>query len=174
MDFVFLDTETTGLHPSIDAILEIAIVGYDGTTMLDTLVSPGCRRSNWPSAQAIHGIAPEMVKNSPPLEELKEKIQQIVEGRDVVIYNADFDVGFLTGGFLQTASSIDCAMLRYAEYYGEWSEYHEGYKWQKLISAARATGYKWDGPAHRALADAKACRHVWLWLCENENSQIEH
>lgn len=173
MAYVFLDIATTGLSPTADEILEIAIVGDDGATLLNTLVSPGARIANWRSAQAIHRITPEMVQDSPTLEQLKPTIRQIVEGKDVVIYNADFDTGFLSDGYLQTASSINCAMIRYSDHCGEWSEYL-GNKWQKLVVAALNTRYKWEGARHRALGNAKACRHVWLWLSENEQRPIEH
>ena len=34
----------------------------------------------------------------------------------------------------------------------------------KLQKAAEHVGHTWTGDAHRALADALACRSVWLWL----------
>lgn len=164
MPYVFIDTETTGLDPDHDDVVEIAIVHeWGGKILLNSLVSPREGRTSWPEAQAIHGISPDMVTTAPKLESLRNLIADAVEGCDVVIYNAGFDAEFLSG-YLDSASSIRCAMLRYSDYIGEWSDKRERVKWQRLSHAAEKTAYEWEGDAHRALADARACRHVWLWL----------
>ena len=62
---VFLDTETTGLDPDHDELLEIAIVDDSGEVLLDTLIKPSTNNPVWPEAEAIHGIAPEMVADAP-------------------------------------------------------------------------------------------------------------
>jgi hypothetical protein len=40
MRTLFLDTETTGLSGERDRIVEIAIIGDDGSVLVDTLVNP--------------------------------------------------------------------------------------------------------------------------------------
>ena len=58
----------------------------------------------------------------------------------------------------------ECAMNVYAEFYGEWNDYFCGWKWQKLVSAARwAANYleRERYGAHRALND---CRNTLLIL----------
>lgn len=50
-------------------------------------------------------------------------------------------------------SRVMCAMEAYAAYYGDWSEYHESFKWVSLIDAADNCGYEPQGAAHRALTD---------------------
>ena len=52
-------------------------------------------------------------------------------------------------------------MLPFAEIYGEWNDYHQSYKWQKLTTAARYVGYEWPAVSHRAIEDCKATRAVW-------------
>ena len=37
-------------------------------------------------------------------------------------------------------------------------------RWQKLDVACKRVGHQWTGTAHRALADALACRSVSRWL----------
>lgn len=46
--------------------------------------------------------------------------------------------------------------------YGEYSEYYEGYKWQKLTTAAAHYGYNWSehGSAHDSRADCYATLYV--------------
>jgi DNA polymerase III epsilon subunit-like protein len=151
---VYLDTETTGLSPAKgDAIVEIAIVDGNGRVLIDTLVNPG-RSIPW-QASNIHGITDDMVRGQRTLSQLMPRVLEIVESEQVIIYNARFDAPFFPGGLSQ-ARSVECAMLRFAEL--------RGGRWQKLDAAAQHVGHRWTGAAHRALADALACRSVWNWL----------
>lgn len=61
-----VDTETTGLYPGGDRVIEIAVVrsepGEDPKLVVDTLINP--RRPV--SATEIHGITDEDVADAPP------------------------------------------------------------------------------------------------------------
>lgn len=170
---VYLDTETTGLYPRLDEIVEIAIVAGDGAVLLDTLVRP-VHNSEWAEAENIHGIATEDVAQAPTLAELSPTIASLVEGKLVVIYNAQFDMGFLEAE-LDKTEGIACCMLAWADHVGEWDEYHRGNRWHRLTSAAYDVRHVWpESGAHRALADAMACRAVWRYLMEpEERARVE-
>ncbi len=157
---LFLDTETTGLHPPKDKMVEIAIADSDGRVLLDTLVNPG-RPIGF--ATTIHQITDEMVSSAPSLERLWPKIQSIARGNHVVIYNAQFDKRFFPDQ-LSCAEKISCAMLRFAPIFGEKHSRYKTNKWQKLTTAAQYIGYNWEGNAHRALADVLATRALWHWM----------
>ncbi|MET4696698.1 3'-5' exonuclease [Endozoicomonas lisbonensis] len=157
---VYIDTETTGLNHS-DEVVEIAIID-DHQTLLNTLVKP-VRATAWPEAQAIHGISPNDVKDAPAYDDIRSKIHELVAGHDVIIYNAGYDSMFLEDE-LKAAKSVQCCMLKYSRHYGEWDDYRDDYRWQKLTAAARHIGYRWEGTAHRALADTMATRAVWQYL----------
>ena len=151
---LYLDTETTGFSaPAGDTIVEIAIVDDAGRTILESLVDPR-RKIPW-QASGIHGITDDMVRGKPTLEALLPRIREIVTGEQVVIYNSTFDTQFFPGG-LRQARIVSCAMTRFADTLGG--------RWRKLDVAASHVGHRWAGNAHRALADAHACRSVWLWL----------
>jgi len=153
---VFLDTETTGLSPAGgDTIVEVAIVDDQGRALIDTLVNPG-RPIPW-RASSIHGITDDMVRGRPTLQQLMPRVREVIEAEQVIIYNARFDAPFFPGK-LEQAQAVDCAMLRFADAIGG--------RWQKLDVAARHVGHRWTGEAHRALADAMACRSVWNWLVQ--------
>ena len=162
MDIYFLDTETTGLSVTTGArIVEIAIVDLHGEPLLNTLVNP---EEPIPSAaQQVHGISDEMVASAPTIMELWPDIREILSNQHVIIYNASFDTQFFPST-LQCAAKISCAMLSFAEVYGEPNTRYGGFKWQRLEDAARHVAHEWTGSSHRALADALACRSVWLWL----------
>lgn len=170
---IYLDTETTGLDPAHDDLLEIAIIGDSGEVLLNTLIKPSSNNPIWPEAEAIHGITPEMVQDAPVLSEIAPRIEAAIKGREVIIYNASFDQGFL-GSLLSSANSIKCCMEAWAEHVGDWSDYHGSYTWQKLTEAAHAVHFEWPGEAHRALADSLACRAVWLYLVDpDERKRVD-
>lgn len=152
---VYLDVETTGLRDD-DEVLEIALVAKDGTVLLDTLVRP-VRTTEWKRAAKINGITPEMVFNSPTLDELAGKINKLIEGQHVRIYNAKFDSRYID---LSTAEEVSCVMEDFSEFYGVKHEYYGGYSWHKLTDAAEYLRIDSLGGAHRALADAELTRRV--------------
>jgi DNA polymerase III epsilon subunit-like protein len=175
MQTVYLDTETTGLDAARDEVIEIGIVDDAGQPLLSSLVKPE-RATAWPNAERINGISPAMVAGAPALAELLPAIRAATEGKRVVIYNAGFDVPFVPG-LDQWAAEIRCAMLAFAEFAGEWSEDRGSYRWQKLAVAARHVCFEWPGDAHRATADAQACRAVWRYLtepAERHRVELEH
>jgi DNA polymerase III subunit epsilon len=158
METLFLDTETTGLHPPKDKVVEIAIADLDGNVLLDTLVNPE-REIGF--ATTIHHITDGMVATSPTLEQLLPQIQAIVRDNHLIIYNAQFDTGFFPDK-LKCAKTVSCAMLRFAKIYGQ--KKYGSYTWQKLTTAADYIDYTWEGEAHRALADVQATCALWKWM----------
>ncbi|TDX21849.1 DNA polymerase III epsilon subunit-like protein [Modicisalibacter xianhensis] len=173
MKTVYLDTETTGLDPSRDELLEIAIVNDPGIALVDTLIRPQ-RCQQWRLAQRIHGIAPEDVRDAPALEDVLAEVVSAVTGARLVIYNADFDLGFLPNEVLIAAADIVCCMDAFAEEYGEYSEYLGEYRRQSLAIAADYVGHQWQGHGHhRALADALACRDVWRFITGSASYRAE-
>lgn len=151
---IYLDTETTGFSPSAGAaIVEVAIVDDRGQTLIDTLVDPR-KPIPW-QAQNVHGISDDMVRGKPTLEALMPRIIEIIQGEEVVIYNSAFDAPFFPGQLGQ-ARAVSCAMRKFSERLGG--------PWRKLDVASKHVGHRWTGVAHRALADALACRSVWQWL----------
>lgn len=175
LETVYLDTETTGLTPGHDEVIEIGIVDHAGQSILSSLVKPE-RATAWPDAERINHISPAMVAGAPTLAELLPAIRAATEGRRVVIYNAAFDTAFVPG-LEQWAAEICCAMLAFAEFAGEWNEERGSYRWHRLAVAARHVCFEWPGDAHRATADAQACRAVWHYLtepAERHRVELEH
>lgn len=157
---IYLDTETTGLSPRQGAtIVELAIVDARGNPLIDTLINP---KSPIPwQATKVHGITDNMVRGKPTLKDLMPEIRSIIQGEQVVIYNSTFDAPFFPGE-LSEAMSIECAMRRFSQVTGSRS-------WKKLDYAASHVGHRWTGVAHRALADALACRSVWDWIAKKDS-----
>lgn len=160
---LILDTETTGLDEYAE-IVEIALIDCTGAVLLDTLVRPSARIPA--GAVEIHGITDEMVAAAPAWADVHEEFCRLAEGRPIVVYNALYDRRVLRQTMRRYGLSIppalesvgadahlQCAMLAYAEYWGEWDFKRETWRWQKLGAAASQQGVELDAPAHRARAD---------------------
>ncbi|GBO89227.1 3'-5' exonuclease [Marinobacter salsuginis] len=161
MSLAVIDTETTGLDTERDEILEIAILDENGDVLLNSLVRP-TRHTEWPAAQRIHNISPEDVANAPTLTDLAQQIHDSVDGRTVVIYNADFDSELLKG-YLGGAKEIRCCMEAYS--YHQETITGEPWRRHKLVQAAYDADHDWgQDAAHRAIHDASATLTVWNWL----------
>ena len=63
-------------------------------------------------------------------------------------------------------------MLEFAPIYGEWSSYHESYKWQKLTTCAKYYGYEFK--AHDSLEDVKATLFCYKKMIEKEGKENEN
>lgn len=167
-DVIFFDTETTGLDPREDEILQISIVNDCGEILLDTYIKPE-HHTEWKEAEAINHIAPEMVSDAPLQKDVADKICDILSNSKMMIaYGITFDWGFVselirkyTNYDLSTRPKMNCCMDSFAEVYGEWDNYNERYKWQKLSVAANYYELRWQGQAHGSLADTLMCRDVW-------------
>jgi len=155
---IALDTETTGLAES-DEILQLSIIDGEGVVLFDSYFRPE-RHQEWPEAEAVNGISPSDVENKPTMASCRNLIQKIIDAADVIIaYNAAFDLDVLKrqGICIPTDAVVIDTMLLFAEIYGDYSEYHGNYRWQKLSLCADYYGYEWgNDTAHDALADCRA------------------
>lgn len=162
-DWVILDTETTGTR-HLDEVVQIGVLAPDGTPLLDTLVRP-----NQPipkEASAIHGITDAIVMSAPAYRELRQELEALVAGKTIVCYNAAFDERLiLQTAFLNRVPTLtarwDCAMRRYSQYVGQWSERYGNYRWLPLPRSA-----EYAGQQHQALADCAATFDVILTMAE--------
>lgn len=98
MRLVFLDTETTGLSPHAgDRIVEIGCVELVDRRLtgrnLHLYLNP--QRSSHPDALRIHGLTDEFLSDKPRFEAVVDELLKFVDGAEVVIHNASFDVSFL-------------------------------------------------------------------------------
>lgn len=160
-NIIVIDTETTGLEFTSD-VLQVSIIDFEGNTLFDKYMKP-IHTTEWPIAESIHGISPEMVKDLPTIEHYKEEVQNIINAADLIIgYNINYDMGILRDkGISFKNKEISDVMLTFAEVYGEWNEYYQNYKWQKLTKCAEYYGYEWEENAHNSLGDVKATLYCY-------------
>jgi DNA polymerase-3 subunit epsilon len=99
---VILDTETTGLNPATgDRIIEIGCVEMIGRRLTDRTfhhyINP--ERDIDAGAFAVHGLSREFLSDKPVFGNIVEQLIEFVDGAEIVIHNAAFDLGFLDNEF---------------------------------------------------------------------------
>ncbi|MBV9689968.1 MAG: GIY-YIG nuclease family protein [Ktedonobacteraceae bacterium] len=97
IEFVVLDTETTGLRPGSDRVIEIAGVrlrGGEAIGSFQSLVNP-CRRIP-PFITQFTGITQDLVNMAPTAQEVMPEFLRFIDGAIIVGHNLGFDIGFLT------------------------------------------------------------------------------
>jgi DNA polymerase-3 subunit epsilon len=95
---IFLDTETTGLSPeSGDRIVEIGCVEMVKRRLtgkhLHFYINP--ERKGSEDAIRIHGLTDEFLADKPVFGAIAEELLAFLDGAEIIIHNAAFDVGFL-------------------------------------------------------------------------------
>lgn len=149
-----LDTETSGLGEDAE-VIQVGLIDGAGKVLIDnTLCRPAMPIPS--DATAIHHITNEMVKDAPGFCEVYRELARLTDTRVVVIYNKAYDLRLIRQSIARcsafppfTPARIECAMLQYAEYVGDWNAYHQNFKWPKL-----------EGGDHSALGDCLATLEV--------------
>ena len=95
---IFLDTETTGLDPAQGhRIIEIAAVEVINRRLtrnhFHVYLNPD--REIDLGAQQVHGISLEFLQDKPRFPDVVAEFLTFIDGGELIIHNAPFDVGFL-------------------------------------------------------------------------------
>ncbi len=99
MRAIYFDTETTGVRPEKDFIIEIAAYDPKNDTTFERFVNPGVPIPA--EATAIHNITDDMVAEAPSFEEVGRAFVEFC-GEDALLiaHNGDgFDIPFLKSEF---------------------------------------------------------------------------
>ncbi|KFI21467.1 DNA polymerase III subunit epsilon [Nitrosococcus oceani] len=116
---IILDTETTGLEPK-EGHRIIEIGGVELSCRRRTGRTFHCylnpEREVDKGALKIHGLSNEFLSDKPRFIEIAEEFLAFIEGAELVIHNAPFDVGFLDHELCLLGSkwgkiSTDCQVL---------------------------------------------------------------
>lgn len=179
MKLIF-DTETTGLNPEVDEILQFSAIDEYGNTLLNAYIKPSHTES-WEIAMAINGITPEMVANKPCFDFYKDQIQWLFDRADeLVSYNGIFDIKMLRSHGIKISDDIKHydVMRAFAPIYGEIRKNKETgeevfkedgtpvYKWKKLSECAAYYGFKFK--AHDSMEDIKATLYCYEQIVKNK------
>ena len=95
---IALDTETTGINTSDGhRIIEIGCIEMENRRItgkeFHCYINP--EREIDEGATRVHGLTYEKLKNEPLFKDIKSDFMNFISDSELIIHNADFDVGFL-------------------------------------------------------------------------------
>jgi len=99
---IVLDTETTGLNPRTgDRVIEVGCVEIFNRKLTGNnfhrYINP--ERDSDEAALAVHGLTTEFLSDKPKFHEIADELREFIQGAEVIIHNAPFDLGFLNAEF---------------------------------------------------------------------------
>ena len=99
---IVLDTETTGLDWSQGhRVIEIGCIEIIDRRITNSTfqryINPN--RAIEVGAEQVHGISAEFLKDKPDFSEIADDLVNFIEGAELIIHNAAFDVGFINAEF---------------------------------------------------------------------------
>ena len=165
---VVLDTETTGIDfKSGQRVIEIGCIEiinrkFTGSEY-QTYLNPD--RDIDEGAAKVHGLTLDFLKDKPRFVDIAEEFLEFIQGSELLIYNAEFDVGFLNnelklipgkGLLVEDITEKITDTLQIAR------EKHPGQRnsLDALVQRYEVEGY--DREYHGALLDSKILGDVFL------------
>ncbi|UWQ73095.1 3'-5' exonuclease [Leisingera sp. M658] len=114
LSYVVFDTETTGLLPHKDEIVQIGALRMVrgriiASEAFETLVDPG--RPIPAASTKVHGVSDAMVQGAPDIAEAARAFHRFASDAVIVAHNAPFDMAFLHRHAKRTGVSWDQPVL---------------------------------------------------------------
>ena len=184
-EFVVFDTETTGLSPAKDRIVELSAIRFvDGipTEIFETFINP--EREISPETSAINHITNDMVADAPIISEVLPSFEAFVGKSPLVAHNLEFDIKFLyySGSNItdtprkyydtlaQSQKMLKKMKYKYNREYGIWEENYNS-DWDVIDHKLGTVAEYFDITfpcQHRASGDAMVAGKVFLKLIEKK------
>jgi DNA polymerase III subunit epsilon len=173
---IILDTETTGLDPALGhRVIEIAAVEIVNRRFTDKhyhqYVNP--EREIDAGAMEVHGITAEFLADKPKFREVAEEMLEFIDGAELIIHNAPFDVAFLDHelGLLELKSVrhycpqvTDTLKMAKALHPGKRNSLDALCERYQVDNSARSL--------HGALLDARLLAEVYLSMTRGQDSLL--
>ena len=173
---IFLDTETTGLSPENgDRIVEIGCVELLNRKLtgknLHFYLNP--ERDSHEDALKVHGISNEFLKDKPKFGEIADELLEYLQGADVLIHNAPFDVGFINKELeLQKRPPIKTYVNSVADTLAMAKDMFPG-KRNSLDALCDRLGVDNSGRTlHGALLDAELLADVYIYMTRGQDALL--
>jgi DNA polymerase-3 subunit epsilon len=175
---VILDTETTGLNPQEGhRIIEIGCVELVNRRLtgkrFHTYINP--ERIIDSGAIEVHGLTNQFLENKPIFSAIAKDFIAFIQGAELVIHNAPFDVGFINYEFSllnnQTGTIAD-----YSEVFDTLIYARKKHPGQRNSLDALCKRYGIDNShrdLHGALLDAEILADVFLLMTGGQSSLLD-
>ncbi len=173
---VFLDTETTGLYAAQgDRVLEIGCIEFvnrrPSGRQLHHYINP--ERPSHPDALRVHGITENFLADKPLFAAVATDVAAFLDGAELIIHNAPFDIGFLDAEFArlglpptarQAARITDSLLMAREQFPGKANSLDALCKRLEVDNTHREL--------HGALMDADLLAEVYLRMTRGQGSLV--
>ena len=167
---IVLDTETTGLEPDLGhRIVEIGCVEIDDRRITDRhfhcYLNPD--RLVEGGALEVHGITDAFLEDKPRFRDIVDDFLAFIEGAELIIHNAPFDVGFLDAELARLERSPTIQIAQVADILDTVILARELHPGQRVSLDALCKRYEVDNSnrqLHGALLDAELLADVYLLM----------
>jgi len=173
---IVLDTETTGLEPALGhRVIELGAVELRNRRATGNhfhyYVNP--ERESDEAALRVHGISNEFLLDKPKFADIARQFIEYVQGAELIIHNAPFDVAFLNAEFARLdLPSITAVCPVITDSLALARELHPG---KRNGLDALCDRYQIDNSArtlHGALLDAELLAEVYLAMTRGQESLL--
>jgi DNA polymerase-3 subunit epsilon len=171
---IVLDTETTGINPKLgNRILEIGCVELHNRMLtgnnLHFYINP--ERESEEGALNVHGLTTEFLRDKPKFREIVEQLREYIQGAEVIIHNAPFDLGFLNHEFkLLNLPDFSSHIGGVIDTLVQAKELHPGKRNSLDALCDRYGVSNSHRKLHGALLDAELLADVYLAMTRGQNS----
>ena len=173
---IILDTETTGLdfktgHRIIEiGCVEIVNRKFTGNEY-HTYINPD--RDSDEGALRVHGLTAEFLSDKPRFAEIYEDFISFIKDSELLIHNAEFDIGFLDNEIKLVSKDLDSIekeVLKITDTLQIAREKHPGQRnsLDALVNRYAINGY--DRELHGALLDSKILGDVYLSMTGGQSN----
>jgi DNA polymerase-3 subunit epsilon len=170
---IVLDTETTGLEAALGhRVIEVACVELADRRPtgrnFHRYFNP--ERDIDAAATQVHGLTIEDLADKPRFGDVAEELLEFVEGSELLIHNAPFDVGFLNAELTLAGKPALEAFCRITDTLALAREMHPG---KRNSLDALCDRYQVDNSKrslHGALLDAQLLAEVWLAMTRGQDA----
>jgi DNA polymerase III subunit epsilon len=167
---IVLDTETTGLEPSKGhRIIEIGCVELENRKLTGNHYHQYIQPEREVEAQAIeiHGISNEFLVGKPTFSQVMDEFMAFVDGAELIIHNAPFDIGFINHELAHFGGKKYQAITHYCSVIDTLVMARQKHPGQKNNLDALCKRYGVDNSQrdlHGALLDAEILADVYLLM----------
>ncbi len=171
---VVLDTETTGLNPAHDRIVEIGCVEMVNRR-LTSVNFHEYLNPQMPMPQGafdVHGLSDEFLADKSLFADVCHKFLDYVKGTQLVIHNAGFDIGFLDAEMNRLDPSLG-KIADYCEVIDSLATARELHPGQRNDLDSLAKRYSIDNShrtLHGALLDSEILAEVYLLMTGGQSA----
>ncbi len=170
---IVLDTETTGLEPAEGhRIIEIACLELSDRRAtgrhFHRYVNP--ERAIDYAATEVHGLTVEDLSDKPRFAEIADELIDFVQGAELLIHNAEFDVAFLNAELERAGKARLETLCTVSDTLAMARDMHPGKKNSLDALCERYAVDHSRRTLHGALLDAQLLADVWLAMTRGQET----